>query len=202
MTLRAKDANGLRLGGQYRHGLSYIPEYRCWQTMRLRCHEPANPAYKDYGARGITVCDRWRDSPANFLADMGRKPSPKHELDRIDNDKGYSPDNCRWVTRSVNDRNRRSNRFVEHKGERLTIAEWAERYNLRRDTLTHRLKDGWDIERALTANVRVKSPNGQAKPLKHPCVECSAPTTGTRCKTCENKARPKRRAALALMEAA
>lgn len=190
-TLR-RDSNGLRTGGMYVHGLSYTPEYRCWQTMRLRCYEPANAAYKDYGARGITVCDRWLESPANFLADMGPKPSPKHELDRRDNDKGYSPENCRWVTRSVNDRNRRSNRMVTYLGETQPLVYWCERFDIRQDTAKHRLDAGWTPEATFTTPTRAKAANGNAKPLKHPCAKCGAPTKGKLCRPCENRARPGR----------
>lgn len=143
-----------------KHGLSYTAEYRAWQTMRLRCLEPNNPAYASYGGRGITVCDRWKDSPAAFIEDMGLKPSPKHELDRIDNDRGYEPGNCRWVTRAANDRNRRSNRYLTFRGQRLALAEWCERLNLPRDTVRKRIEAGWSIERALTTPVRSKLPNG------------------------------------------
>lgn len=151
------------MSGKPLHGLSYTPEYRAWQTMRLRCTVPTNPAYKDYGARGITVCDRWLYSVENFVADMGLKPTPEHELDRRDNDLGYSPENCRWVTRKVNDRNRRSNRIVSHNGRAFTVAEWAERHGIRPDTLTHRIDKGWDMALALSTPVRAKSPNGKAK---------------------------------------
>lgn len=143
-----------------KHGLSRTPEYRAWQTMRLRCLEPANPAYRNYGGRGITVCERWRDSPTNFLTDLGPKPSPNHELDRIDNDGPYAPWNCRWVLRSENDRNRRNNVWIEFRGERRTMAEWCERYGLRDDTLRSRLKNGWTVERAITTPARSKAPNG------------------------------------------
>lgn len=84
-----------------KHGLSYTPEYRAWQTMRLRCTNPANAAFPGYGGRGIRVCERWLQSVEAFIADMGPKPSPKHELDRIDNDGHYEPGNCRWVLRKV-----------------------------------------------------------------------------------------------------
>ncbi len=148
------------MSGKPTHGLSYTPEYRAWQQMRLRCTDPKHRAYANYGGRGITVCARWLDSVANFIADMGPKPSPRHELDRRDNDAGYSPDNCRWVTRATNDRNRRSNRLVTHNGETLALAEWCERFGKPRDTVKKRLDAGWPVARALTTPVRPKAPNG------------------------------------------
>lgn len=148
------------MAGKPTHGLSYTPEYRAWQQMRLRCTNPQHAAWADYGGRGITVCERWLTSPAAFLADMGPKPSPAHELDRIDNDGGYHPGNCRWVLRKQNDRNRRSNRHLEHQGERRTIAEWSERSGVPVDTLSYRLKAGWSVSAALTTPVRPKQPNG------------------------------------------
>ena len=177
------------MSGTPKHGLSYTPEYRCWQAMRLRCHEPGHHAFKDYGARGIEVCPEWRDNPARFLADMGRKPSPKHELDRIDNNRGYSPENCRWVTRDLNSRNRRSNRWIEFMGERKTLIEWSICMGVSADTITKRLDAGWSPEQALNTPTRPKSPNGKAKPKHSPCALCGKPATKSRCRTCSNKSR-------------
>lgn len=145
--------------GAPKHGLSYRHEYRVWQTMRLRCTDPEHPAFDNYGGRGITVCDRWLNSPAAFIEDMGPRPSPAHEIDRIDNDRGYEPGNCRWVTRSENCRNRRSNRLLTFDGETLSLAEWCERRGMPSDTVRKRLEAGWPVDRALTAPVRPKAPN-------------------------------------------
>jgi hypothetical protein len=157
--------------------MTSTPEYRAWQTMRLRCLNPKNQAYPRYGGRGITVCDRWKDSPENFLADMGRKPSPKHEIDRIDNDGPYSPENCRWTTRSENDRNRRNNKRITIDGETKTQAEWCEAFEIPADTFGKRLASGWSAKRALMTPTRPKAPNG------------SRPKPTTRC-ACGKWARP------------
>ena len=145
-----------------KHGRSYTPEYRAWQLMRLRCTDPKHAAYPRYGGRGITICERWLNSPTKFLADMGPRPSKRHEIDRIDNDKGYSPENCRWATRKQNDRNRRSNRILEFRGERRCLVEWCELLGLRTDTVGKRLAAGWSVERALSIPARHKAPNGTA----------------------------------------
>ena len=176
-----------------KHGLSYTPEYRAWQQMRLRCTDPEHAAWADYGGRGITVCERWLESVEAFVEDMGQKPDLEHELDRIDNNRGYEPGNCRWATRKENDRNRRSNRHLEFRGERKTIAEWCEALGLRRDTVGKRLASGWSVEDALTKSARDKRANGEGakQAQKHPCAGCGDPCSfgAERCHRCENQHR-------------
>lgn len=91
------------------HGKTYTPEWNTWRGIIKRCYQPSQQTYKHYGARGITVCDRWRGQFGfrNFLKDMGERPSVAHSIDRIDNDKGYYPQNCRWATKSEQSRNRK-----------------------------------------------------------------------------------------------
>lgn len=97
-----------------RHGLSSSSEYSIWNMMIQRCHNPKNQRYSYYGGRGIKVCDRWHDSFASFLADMGSRPSPLHSIDRWpDNNGDYEPGNCRWATKSQQARNTRFNRMTE-----------------------------------------------------------------------------------------
>lgn len=127
--------------------------------MRLRCLNPDHQAYPDYGGRGITVCDRWIDSVENFIADMGPKPGPGYELDRKNNDGPYSPENCRWTTRSRNDRNRRSTRMVTVNGEEVCLLDLCEQHGVRADTVRWRLRKGWTLEEALNTPARNKAPN-------------------------------------------
>lgn len=133
----------------HRHGMSGTPEYLCWQHMLRRCRDPKTNHFHRYGGRGITVCERWM-SFENFFADMGRKPSPGHQIDRIDNDGNYEPTNCRWVTRKEQARNRYTNTFLEWGGLRLTLAEWGERTGINATILSDRLTYGWTVSEILT----------------------------------------------------
>jgi hypothetical protein len=104
---RAKAAGQAAARACTTHGASKTPEFSIWTDMLRRCSDPRRPEFKHYGGRGITVCDRWRESFANFLADMGPRPSPGLTLDRRDNDGNYEPGNCRWATVLEQNRNRR-----------------------------------------------------------------------------------------------
>lgn len=134
-------------------GLSKTPEYKIWRAMIKRCDDPTDPHYRQYGQRGITVCEQWRRSFAQFLADVGRRPHAKLTLERKDNDKGYYSGNCAWTTQTKNNRNKRNNRLVTYKGVTKPLAAWAEEIGINSATLDWRLKR-WGLDRALTTPPR------------------------------------------------
>lgn len=142
------------------HGMCDHPLYNCWAKMRRRCFVETDPAYTDYGGRGITVCDRWvngADGKAGFerfVNDMGPKPTPQHSIDRRDSDGNYEPGNCRWATKAEQARNRRSNRYVEVGGARMSVAEACDRLGLSYAIVNDRLQKGWSFERAISQAVR------------------------------------------------
>jgi hypothetical protein len=130
------------------HGMSDTTQYSNWASMHTRCSNPRGDSYPNYGGRGIKVCARWKSFEA-FYEDMG--PCPKGmQIDRIDNDGDYEPENCRWVTPTRNQRNRRSNRMLTYMGETLCVADWADRLELSREMIYFRLARGWTTERALS----------------------------------------------------
>jgi len=132
------------------HGLSRKPIYSIWQAMIQRCHNTSNPTYKYYGCRGITVCGKWRDSFEAFFADMGHPPKGT-SIERIDNDKGYSPENCKWATWKEQANNKRDNRYITHNGITKTICDWSIYLGGNRCLVGKRLDVlGWSEERAVT----------------------------------------------------
>ena len=138
------------------HGMSHTKAYRCWGLMKDRCENPKGKHFPEYGGRGITVCEEWRQSFEIFLQDMGEPPSPTHTIERIDNDGPYSPTNCRWATRKEQARNTRRNVLYTYQGECLTLAEWAEKVNKPYKVLHHRISRGWTVEETLTIPLRIK----------------------------------------------
>lgn len=105
------------------------PTHNSWSAMRQRCNDPQNRAYANYGGRGIKVCDRWQNFE-NFLADMGKKPSPKHSIDRINVNGDYCPENCRWATIDEQANNKRNCIMVTHNGKTQNFKQWCEELNL------------------------------------------------------------------------
>jgi len=128
-----------------------------WRGMKERCLNVNSKAFKNYGGRGITVYQFWAESFSSFLywcIKNGHRAGL--ELDRIDNNSGYSPSNCRFVTHTQNNRNKRNNRFVEYKGERKTMSEWIEIYGFNYKTLSNRINRGWGIDKAFETPIKNK----------------------------------------------
>src|SRR5690554_5561079 len=127
-----------------RHGMSKSPAYAVWRSMLGRCLNPSHQAWENYGGRGITVCERWQEGFEPFWADMGPTYQPGLTLERRDNGKGYSPENCKWATPQQQNRNRRSSRLIDTPWGRMTVTEAAERSGVKKTTLHYRLKVGVD----------------------------------------------------------
>lgn len=136
--------NGLKAK---KHGMCDSLTYGSWSAMKFRCENSGHIAFAHYGGRGISVCERWAKFE-NFLADMGERPKGK-SLERIDNSKGYTPDNCRWASSKEQARNRRDNRLIEAFGQKFCQSEWAEIVGIKLSTIRERLRRGWTAEESL-----------------------------------------------------
>lgn len=130
------------------------PLYVVWIGLRHRCNSPNHPAYYAYGARGITVCERWNSSFQAFLEDMEPRP-PGHSIERIDNDGPYSPENCRWATRKEQQRNRRNAVYVMIEGIKYRAIDLSERYGLKTDTIVARAAKGMTFADVITQEKHV-----------------------------------------------
>lgn len=138
------------------HGMSHSPEYGIWSGMLQRCFNRNDHAWHDYGGRGITVYEGWlgKGGFAAWLDYMGPRPSPLHEIDRIDNNGNYEPGNVRWATTKQQSRNTRRNRLVTWLGQTKCVVEWEEALGFPHNVLMQRLNYGWSINRAFTQPVR------------------------------------------------
>lgn len=140
--------NKYKNGGMYnKHNMSETKIYKIWDKMKRRCRDKNN---KNYGGRGIKMCDEWKDnfiSFYNWAINNGYKDNLT--IDRIDVNGDYCPENCRWATYKEQANNRRNNRFLFYDGHKFTVSELAEKYGIKRATLSQRLKLGWNIKKAL-----------------------------------------------------
>jgi hypothetical protein len=135
------------------HGAHGTPEWRSWSKMRQRCLDPNNNEYPNYGGRGIGFCVRW-DEFQNFLDDMGKKPTLKHSIERLDNDADYGPANCIWADADTQANNKRNTKRYHFRGDVKTLPQWAAEYQLPSKTLWSRLREGWTFERAVLTPLR------------------------------------------------
>ena len=139
--------------GNIKHGGHGTLTYARWKSMMQRCHQPSATNFKHYGAIGIVVCERWRDFAA-FRTDMGECPGGKFTLDRIDNQRGYEPGNCRWITQAEQNRNRSHCTELTHNGKTMILSDWASEIGMSANTLAMRIRAGWSVDRALTIPVK------------------------------------------------
>lgn len=140
-----------------KHGMTGTPTFTSWVEMRRRCrnNNKNRPDYKNYAGRGISFCNEW-DSFSSFLNDMGKRPEGT-TLERVDNNKGYSKDNCIWANRKIQERNKRTNRVFSIDGKLMTVAEISEKYGINYYTLYGRISRGWDVLKAITP-AKIASP--------------------------------------------
>lgn len=151
-TSRVKKTHGCS-GGSRR-------EYTAYQSMIGRCYRSSRRSYRHYGARGIVVCDRWKNGEGAlsgfecFLADMGEHPGAGYSIDRMNNDGNYEPSNCRWATAKQQAGNTSRSRWIEHQGERLILADLSRKTGVGHTTILQRLSKGWSIDQAVQPVVR------------------------------------------------
>lgn len=140
--------------GKVTHGLGKPPLYSHWVNMKTRCFNKNNPKYKDYGARGITICEEWLDFKVFYEWAMSHGYAEGLSIERIDVDGNYCPDNCKWITMSEQAKNKRTNVYLTYNGITDTVAGWTKRIGCGRETLRERLKRGWSVEKTLTVTFR------------------------------------------------
>lgn len=147
--------NEMARSRRLKHGRRGTSLYNRWASMIQRCENPNDRWYESYGGRGVTVCERWKNSFEDFLVDVGEPPTPKHQLDRIDNDKGYEPGNVRWATPRQQSVNKRTTVYAELDGVKRPLIEWCEILNLNYRVVKQRFgRLRWSAEKSLLTPTR------------------------------------------------
>lgn len=141
------------------HGLSDTPEHETWMKIIQRCTNPNVERFPHYGGRGITVCDRWKDSFPSFIADMGPRPSDEHSIERNDVNGNYEPNNCRWATDAEQARNRTNNKILEYQGESYIQKDLADKFGITHYQLSYHLNQGKTVEEAVQYLLEKKARN-------------------------------------------
>ena len=148
----SKSCGCLRTEKLIKHGQAKTKTYKSWGSIIQRCTNPNHVSYHNCGGRGIKVCKHWLKFE-NFLEDMGEVPEG-YQIDRIDNNKGYCKENCRWATRKEQQRNKRNNLYFTYKNKTQLLIEWAEEFQIPYHILKNRIRLGWSMQKALTTLVR------------------------------------------------
>lgn len=149
-------------------GKTKHPLYKTWCNMISRCYIEGASSYKNYGGRGISVCDKWRKDFWSFVSDMGLKPSPEHSIDRIDVNGNYEPSNCKWSTKIEQARNMRNARIVLIEGKSYHVAELQDQYGVDMRTIYYRSSLGWPLDKVISKERFYNNSDSQKKAvLKH-----------------------------------
>lgn len=138
---------------RYKHGKTNTYIYHIWSSMTQRCTNPNNKSYYLYGARGITICDRWKQFE-NFFNDMGERPTNKHQIERINNNQGYYQSNCKWATPEEQGSNKRNNHMISFRDKTQCVSKWSRDTGIHEQTLWRRIKLGWSTKKLLTTKPR------------------------------------------------
>ena len=152
-----KGANAGEKHGNYKHGCTNTKLFRLWEHMRERCYYPKHPYFKNYGGRGISVCDEWTEFIPFQRWAIANGYEDGMTIDRIDNNGNYTPSNCRWATMREQQNNKRSNRVVEYMGRKYTVTQLATIIGMNKTTLKERLNAGWSVEDAVNRPVRLRT---------------------------------------------
>jgi hypothetical protein len=136
------------------HGLIKTPEYLTWQSIKTRCYNKNHKDYNYYGARGITVCERWKNCFKSFYKDMGARPSKLHSIDRINGSLGYSPENCKWSTKKEQSENRKNSVMVKIGREIKNLSVWLNEFDITWSSYKYRMKNGMSMVEAITSPKR------------------------------------------------
>lgn len=145
----------IKISRKYKHGMTNTRIFNIWQSIKQRCNLTTCVAYKNYGGRGIKMCDEWlKDFNSFYKWAIANGYDENLSIDRIDNNKGYCPENCRWATSLQQNNNTRRNHYVEYNGEIHTIREWENILNFPKGCLMNRLRRKWSIERAFNTPLR------------------------------------------------
>lgn len=148
--------------------IGFEPESRAWRAMIKRCYNPNTAHFSRYGGRGIKVCPEWVNNCSQFILDMGKRPTHIHSLDRIDNNKNYSRENCRWATKSEQAINRSTNVFITAYGKTQTVIEWSRETGIHRNTLLYRIRSGKPPEECLKEVQSISHYNVTKQPSHNP----------------------------------
>lgn len=147
------------------HGRARSPEHRAWCAMKKRCYNQNDPRYKDWGGRGVIVCDKWRNSFESFLSDMGSRPSNKHSVDRIDVNGNYEPENCRWATSDIQATNTRRNVKLTIGVDTRCLSEWAREAGVHPATFANRVEANWSEDDLLLPPTKAKQLDFKGKKM-------------------------------------